>query len=159
MHLEKLQDLRENARLHMEKHRHLPITSSNPSIIDAIVDSSSLFQVKHMHPMEAIHTPTSSQLPTNIPSTSIDTHEEDIKIFQDANYVEGEIKGFNYLQLFNEEAPHVQVEIKQLDVQHTNKSPIHCTPNLNHQVNEFLQSIGPRFNTWCPTFLPRLSSG
>ena len=45
------------------------------------MDSSSLPQVNCMHPMEAIQYPTSCQLPTNLPSTSNDIHEEDIQVF------------------------------------------------------------------------------
>ena len=41
MPLEKLQDLRENERLGMEKNWHLPITTSNPYTNDSIVDSIS----------------------------------------------------------------------------------------------------------------------
>ena len=50
--------------------------------------------------MEAIQTPTSSQLPTNLTSTINGIHEDDIQSFQDANYVEDEINGFNDLQPF-----------------------------------------------------------
>ena len=60
---------------------------------------------------------------------------------------------------FGEEAPHVQVEIEQLDDQHTNELPIHCTPDLEHQVNEFLQSTSRGINTSYPPSLPWLSSG
>ena len=82
MPLEKLQYLREKERLGMEKHRHPLVTTSNPCTIDATMDSSLLPQVNHMRPMEAIQTPTSSQLPTSLLSTSSEIQEEDIQVFE-----------------------------------------------------------------------------
>jgi hypothetical protein len=72
-----------------------------------------------MHPMEGILIPTSSQPPTNVPSTNDVLVEEDMEILQDVEYTEGEIRAMNFDQPFSEEALVVQYHDEQLDVHHT----------------------------------------
>ena len=61
-----------------------------------------------MNPMEGIGIPTSSQSPTNLPSTNDVLDEEDMEIFQDVKYREGYTRETHFLQSCSEVDPVVQ---------------------------------------------------
>ena len=56
--LEKVQDLREIARLGMEKHRHPPVTGLDPITMHETMTSCSTDQVKQTRPTEPTQFPT-----------------------------------------------------------------------------------------------------
>ena len=124
--LEKVQDLREIARLGMEKHRHPPVTGSDPITMHETTASCSTHQVKRMRPTEPTQIPVSIQPPTNNPSTSDDQVLQDFQIPIDANYTE-----YDAQQSVNVQCPHNE----QTHVQHT--------PILNQHVNEVPEHTSP----------------
>ena len=74
MPIEKENDVREKARLEMERVRHGPDISTDsatdPSKVDDMTTSTSKPRVKRLRPMYPTQIPTSTQSPTNNPSMS-----------------------------------------------------------------------------------------
>lgn len=94
-----------------------------------------------MHPMEVNQISISSQLPSNVPSIRNYQVEEGIHILQDVDHKQEEIGPLTFVLPFSEEAPQVQIEFGQLDIQHTNHIHVHYKPNLDHWVNGVPQPI------------------
>ena len=92
----------------MEKHRHPLVTSSNPIKMHETMISCSTHQVKRMCPMEPTQIPTSSQPPTNNPSTSSDQVLQDFQILVDDNYTEYDAQQVAYFQSPHNEHTHVE---------------------------------------------------
>ena len=74
MPIEKENEVREKARLAMERVRHSPDISTNtesdPNRVDDITTYTLEPLVKRLHPTDPTQVPTSTQSPTNNPSTS-----------------------------------------------------------------------------------------
>ena len=70
MPIEKENEVREKARLEMERVRHVPDISTdtvtNPNRVDEITTSTSEPQVKRLRPTNPTQVPTSTQSPTTI---------------------------------------------------------------------------------------------
>ena len=90
MPIEKENEVRENARLEMDKVRHGIDISTNtmidPNRVDIIRTSTSEPRVKRLCPTDPTQIPTSTQSPTNNPSTSHVEALEDIGILRDTEY-------------------------------------------------------------------------
>ena len=80
MPIEKENEVKEKARLEMDRVRHGPYISIDITLdrnrVDEIKTSSSEPWVKRLHPTDPTQIPTSTQSPTNNPSTS---HAEALK--------------------------------------------------------------------------------
>ena len=90
MPIEKENEVREKARLAMERVRHGPYistdTATNPNRVDDIKTSTSVPRVKRLHPMNPTQIPTSTQSPTNNPSMRHVEALDDIGILRDTEY-------------------------------------------------------------------------
>ena len=90
MPIEKENEVREKARLAMERVRHgLDISTdiaTDPNRVDDIKTSTSEPRVNRLHPMELTQVPTSTQSPTNNSSMSHVEALEDIGVYRDAEY-------------------------------------------------------------------------
>ena len=90
MPIEKENEVREKARLVMERVRHGPEISSDttfdPNRVDDITNSTSEPQVKRLRPTNPTQVLTSTQSPTKNPSTSHVEDIEDICILRDDEY-------------------------------------------------------------------------
>ena len=133
MPIEKENEVREKARLAMDRVRHGPDISidptTDPNTVDDITTSSSAPQVKRLRPTDPTEILTSTQSPTNNPSTSNVEDLEDIGILRDAEALD--VEAMINLQSLQEDS--VQVE---------------HTPNMDQHA----------IRTPCPPALPRLSS-
>ena len=90
MPIEKENEVREKARLAMERVRHGTYistdTTTNPNRVDDIKTSTSEPQVKWLRPTDPNQVPTSTQSPTNNPSMIHVEALEDIGVLRDAEY-------------------------------------------------------------------------
>ena len=87
MPIEKENEVRDKARLEMERVRHGPNisidTAANPNRVDDITTSTSKPWVKRLRPTNPTQVPTSTQSPTNNPSTRHVEALEDIGVLRD----------------------------------------------------------------------------
>ena len=90
MPIEKENEVREKARLAMERVRHGPYistdTATDPNRVDNIKTSSSEPRVKQLHPTNPTQIPTSTQSPTNNRSMRHVEALEAIGILRDTEY-------------------------------------------------------------------------
>ena len=90
MPIEKENEVREKARLAMERVIHGPYISTNivsdPNRVDDITNSTLKPRVKQLHPTDPTQVPTSTQSATNNPSMSHVEALEDIGILRDVEY-------------------------------------------------------------------------
>ena len=90
MPIEKENEVREKARLEMERVRHGPDISTDttidPNRVDNITTYTSEPQVKQLCPTYPTQIPTSKQSPTNNSSTSHAEALEEIGILRDVEY-------------------------------------------------------------------------
>ena len=135
--MKKENEVREKARLEMGRVRHGPDistdTASDPNKFDDITTSTLEPRVKQLRPMD----PTSTQSPTNNPSTSHVEAFEDIGILRDVEYQEldlGAMINFQYLQEDHNHVDH--------------------TPNMDQHVNEAPQQRSSGIRSSCPPSLP-----
>ena len=102
MPIEKENEVREKARLAMERVRHgLDIstdTVTDPNRVDDITTSTLVPWVKPLCLMDPTQVPTSTQSPTNNPSTSHVEALEDIGVLRDAEYEVLDLGAMNTLQ-------------------------------------------------------------
>ena len=121
--IEKENEVREKARLEMERVRHGPNistdTKTNPNTVDDKKTSSSEPRVKRLHPTDPTQIPTSTQSPINNPSTSHVEALEDIGILRDVEYQELDLGAMINLKSLQEDQNHVE-----------------HTPNMDQHVNE-----------------------
>ena len=85
--IERENEVRETARLAMDRARHPPQISTDPStepnLVDDIPTSSSTPQVKRLRPTDPTQIPSTTQSPTGIPSTSNAFAIQDFGIIRD----------------------------------------------------------------------------
>ena len=135
--IERENEVRETARLAMDRARHPPQISTDPSIepnlVDDIPTSSSTPQVKRLRPMDPTQTLTTTQSPTDIPSTSNASTIQELGIIRDV------------------EALGVE---EMVDLQSVQEDPIHAehTPIIEEPVIEAPQQRESR--TSCPPSIP-----
>ena len=107
----------------MERVRHGPEistdTATNPNRFDDITTSTSKPRVKWLYPMDPTQGLTSTQSPTNNPSTIHAQALKDIGILRDANYQALDIGSMINFQSLQEDHNHVE-----------------HTPNMDQHVNE-----------------------
>ena len=122
MAIEKENEVRENARLALERVRHgLEIstdTTSDPNRVDDIKTSTSEPRVKRLRPTDLTQIPASTQSPICYPSMSHVEALEDIGILRDVEYEAldlGEMINFQSLQEYHNHVEH--------------------TPNMDQHVN------------------------
>ena len=128
----------------MERVRHgLEIstdTTTDPNIVDNITTSSSEPRVKRLCPTDPTQVPTSTQSPTNNPSTIHVEALEDIGILRDVEYEAldlGEMINFQSLQEDHDHVEHI--------------------PNMDQHVNEAPQERSSGIHCSCPPSIPQLS--
>ena len=141
MPIEKENEVREKAILEMERVRHGPYIYTDAAInrnrVGDIKTSSSEPQVKRLHPMDPTQIPTSTQSPTNNPSTSHVEALEDICILRDIEYQALDLGAMINLQSLQEAQNHVK-----------------HTPNMDQHVNEAQQQRSLRIRSSCPPSVP-----
>ena len=90
MPIEKENEVREKARLAMERVRHGTYistnTTTNPNRVDDITTSTSKPRLKWLRPTDPTQVPTSTQYRTNNPSMSHVEALEDIGVLRDIEY-------------------------------------------------------------------------
>ena len=91
--------------------------------------------------MDPTQVPTSTQSPTNNPSTSYVEYLEGIGVLRDDEYEALDLGEMINLQSLQEDHNHVE-----------------HTPIMDRHVNEAPQQRSPRIRSSCPPSLPRLSS-
>ena len=130
--IEKENEVREKARLAMERVRHGPDiftnTASNPNRVDGITTSTSKPRVKWLRPTYPTQIPTSTQSPTNNPSTSHVEALEDIGILRDVEYEALDLGAMINLQSLQEEHNHVE-HTPSVDW-HVNEAPLQRIPGI-----------------------------
>ena len=112
MPIEKENEVREKARLEMERVRHGPDIStnntSNPNRVDDITTSTLEPPMKRLRPMDPTKFPRSTQYPTNNPSTSHVEALEDIGVLRDVEYEALDLGAMINFQSLPEDHNHVE---------------------------------------------------
>jgi hypothetical protein len=108
--IERENEVRERARLAMDRVRHGPEISTDPSTdpntVDDITTSSSTPQVKRLRPTDPTQIPTTTQSPTDIPSTSNAPAIQDFGIMRDTQALG--VEEMINLQSIQEDHNHVE---------------------------------------------------